>query len=167
MKKLTALIGGATFLAMGSVAQASDDGAGCGVGAQVMNGQSGKGANIAAAIINVIADGFVPRTFFMTTGGGILGCDPTQEVRVEEVREIFVAQNMDQLTTETAQGNGEYLTVLAVLLGVPESDVPHFSGVAQAHFDTLFMQGNDAAEVIASLQTAMADDLQLAPFAIN
>jgi len=164
MKKLIGLVGGAALLTAGSFANAAEEGAGCGIGTVVMDGQSGKGPNIVASILNVI---LIPNTFFMTTGGGLLGCDPTQEVRVDEVREIFVAQNMDQLTTETAQGNGEYLTVLAVLMGVPESEVSHFNEMAQAHFDSLFVQGNDAADVIASLQTAMADDQQLASFALN
>ncbi len=163
MNKLT-LIGGAALLACSSFAHSAEEGAGCGIGAQVMKGQTGKGANIAAAILNNIV---IPNTFFMTTGGGIMGCDPTQVVQRDEFTEIFVAQNLDQLTTDTAKGSGDYLNVLATLLGVPESELPHFTDLAQAQFDTLFLEGNNAAEVIQSLQVAMANDQKLAPFAVN
>jgi len=149
MKKLT-LIGGAALLAFSSFAQSAEEAAGCGIGSQIFEGRSGKGENIVAAILNVI---IIPNTFFMTTGGGLLGCDPTQEVRRDELTEIFVAQNMDQLTT--------------ALLGVPESDVPRFTNLAQSRFDALFLEGNDASNVIAQLQVAMADDQHLAPFAVN
>jgi len=163
MKKLT-LIGGAALLAFSSFAQSAEEAAGCGIGSQIFEGRSGKGENIVAGILNIL---IIPNTFFMTTGGGILGCDPTQEVRRDELTEIFVAQNMDQLTTETAQGSGEYLNVLAALLGVPESDVPRFTSLAQSRFDALFLEGNNASNVIAQLQVAMADDQHLAPFAVN
>ena len=104
MKKLT-LIGGAALLAFSSFAHSAEEGAGCGIGSQIFEGRNGKGENIAAAILNVI---LIPNTFFITTGDGILGCDPTQAVQRDEITETFVAQNMDQLTTETAQGSGEY-----------------------------------------------------------
>jgi len=154
MKKLT-LICSAALLAMGSFAHAAEDGAGCGLGAVVMEGKEGKGAHIAASLLNVL---IIPNTFFMTTGGGIMGCDPTQTVQREEVTEIFVAQNMDQITTDTAKGSGDYLNVLATLLGVPESDLPRFTSLAQSQFDNVFIDGNDAAGVISSLQVAMAND---------
>lgn len=163
MKKLITLVGGAVLIAASSLSHAAEEGAGCGIGSTIFEGQSGKGANIIAALLN----GLLPNTLTMTTGGGLLGCDPTQVVEVDVIRETFVAQNMDQLTTETAKGSGEYLSVLAALLGVPESEVPAFTDLAQLHFDSLFMEGNGAADVIASLQVAMASDLQLAPFAVN
>ena len=163
MKKLT-LIGAAAMLALSSHAHSAEEAAGCGIGAQVFDGQSGKGTNIVAGILNVI---LIPNTFFITTGGGLLGCDPTQTVQRDELTEIFVAQNMDQLTTETAKGSGEYLNVLAALLGVPESEVPRFTDLAQAEFDTLFTEGNNAASVIASLQLAMANDQHLSQFSAD
>jgi len=163
MKKLT-LIGSAALLAVSSFAHSAEEGGGCGLGAMVMEGKSGKGAHIVAAILNGL---IVPNTTFMTTGGGMMGCDPTQVVEREEFTEIFVAQNMDQITTDTAKGSGEYLNVLASLMGVPESELPRFTDLAQAQFDSLFLEGHDAATVISSLQLAMANDQRLAPFAVN
>jgi len=163
MNKLK-MIGAAALLAFGPLAHAAEEGAGCGIGAQIMKGQSGKGAHIVALLLN---NYFVPNTTFMTTGGGMMGCDPTQTVKREEATEIFVAQNMDQITTDTAKGSGDYLHVLAALLGVPESELPRFTSLAQAEFDSLFLEGNDAAHVISSLQVAMTKDQHLSQFAVN
>ncbi len=162
MKKL-ALIGGAALLTFGSLAYSAEESSGCGVGSEILAGRDTKGANIAAAILNTV---FL-NTVFMTTGGGILGCDPTQTVQRDELTQIFVAQNMDQLTTDTAKGSGDHLMVLAVLLGVPDSDVPRFTMLAQNEFDNLFLDGNNAASVIQSLQVAMANDQKLSQYAMN
>lgn len=163
MKKF-ALIGGAAILACSSLAHSAEEGAGCGIGSVLLEGKEGKGANIVAAVLNTF---IIPNTFFMTTGGGLLGCDPTQTVQREELTEIFVAQNMDQLTTDTAKGSGDYLTTLAALMEVPEGDVPHFAALAQNQFDALFMDGNNAAGVIESLHMAMQNDPKLSQIALN
>ncbi|MFT5046018.1 MAG: hypothetical protein ACI8UP_002996, partial [Porticoccaceae bacterium] len=101
------------LLSVMPLAHAENTGAGCGLGSVIMEGKDGKGANIAASIFNVFP---IPNTFFMTTGGGIMGCDPTQTVQNDQATEIFVARNMDQLSTEAAQGGGDYLNVLADLM---------------------------------------------------
>jgi len=163
MKKMT-LMGAVLLAASCSFAHAAEEGAGCGLGASVMEGKGGKGTNMAAAILNNI---IIANTFFMTTGDGMMGCDPTQVIQRDELTEIFVAQNMDQITTDTAKGSGDYLNVLASLLGVPETELPRFSSLAQSQFDTLFLDGNQASDVISSLQVAMSSDQHLAPFALN
>jgi len=112
MKKMT-LMGAVLLAASCSFAHAAEEGAGCGLGASVMEGKGGKGTNIAAAILN------------------------------------------------------DYLNVLASLLGVPETELPRFSSLAQSQFDTLFLDGNQASDVISSLQVAMSSDQHLAPFALN
>lgn len=162
MKKLS-IIGASVFLAMSVTAQAADNtGAGCGLGAEVLEGKSGKGSNIAAAILNAIA---VPNTFFMTTGGGLMGCDPTQTVENEQAKEIFVASNMDQLSSEVARGDGEYLNVLATLMGVEDQDMTSFRKLAQQNYDALF--ATDAKGVITSMELAMLSDSTLSKYATN
>ena len=143
---------------------AEETGAGCGLGAVVMEGKDGKGANIAASILNNIA---IPNTFFMTTGDGIMGCDPTQTVQNDQATEIFVARNMDQLTTEAAQGGGDYLNVLADMLGIADQDRDAFRKVTQENFDQLFLNNGDAKGVIKTIETAMLNDSSLAKYAIN
>ncbi|MFK8076405.1 MAG: DUF3015 family protein [Granulosicoccus sp.] len=143
--------------------QAQEDGAGCGLGSVVMEGKEGKSANIAAALLNTV----VPNTFFMTTGDGLMGCDPTQTVQNDEATEIFVARNMDQLSSEAAQGGGDYLNVLAELMGIADEDRDAFKKVTQDNFDQLFLNSDDAKGVIETIEIAMLNDSSLAKYAIN
>ena len=163
MKKLLAL--SATLLIVSApFAQAENTGSGCGLGAEVLEGKSGKGSNIAAALLNNIV---IPATTFMTTGGGMMGCDPTQTVKNEEATEIFVASNMDQLSSEVAKGGGEYLNVLAELMGIADEDRAAFQLVAQQNYDQLFAIDSDAKRVIESMETAMLTDSNLSKYAVN
>ncbi len=163
MKKLIALSATLLITAM-PVVQAQESGSGCGLGATIMEGKTGKGAHIAAAILNGLV---IPNTTFMTTGGGLMGCDPTQTVQNEQATEIFVASNLDQLSTEAAQGGGEYLNVLADLMGIATEDRAAFQAVAQQNYDDLFLTDGDARRVIASIETAMLSDSSLSKYAIN
>jgi len=164
MKKLIALSATLLITAAPFAAQAQETGGGCGLGSVVLEGKSGKGAQIAAALLNTL---IIPNTFFMTTGGGLMGCDPTQTVKNEEVTEIFVANNLDQLSTEVAQGGGEYLNVLADLMGIADEDRAAFQVVAQQNYDALFLTDGDAKRVIESIETAMLNDSSLSKYAVN
>lgn len=146
------------------LAHADNSGAGCGLGSVILEGKEGRGANIAAGILN----GFpIPNTFFMTTGGGIMGCDPTQTVQNEQATEVFVARNMDQLSTDAAQGGGDYLNVLAGLMGIADNDLNAFRKVTQDNFDQLFLNEGDARRVIQTIESAMLNDSKLAKYAVN
>lgn len=164
MKKLIALSVTLLVSAAPFTAQAQDSSSGCGLGAVVMEGKTGKGAHIAAALLNGLV---IPNTTFMTTGGGLMGCDPTQTVKNEEATEIFVASNMDQLSTEAAQGGGEYLNVLADLMGIAREDRTAFELVAQQNYDQLFATDTDAKGIIESMELAMLNDSDLAKYAVN
>jgi len=163
VKKLL-IISATLLLASAPVVQAQETGAGCGLGAEVLEGKSGKGSNIAAALLNNLV---IPATTFMTTGGGMMGCDPTQTVQKEEATEIFVASNMDQLSSEAAKGGGEYLNVLAELMGIADEDRAAFHLVAQQNYDQLFSTDTDAKRIIASMETAMLTDSDLSKYAVN
>lgn len=166
MKNLLAISAAAVLVTttMAPIAQAEETGGGCGLGAVILEGKSGKGAHIAASILNGL---IIPNTTFMTTGGGIMGCDPTQTVSNEQATEVFVASNMDQISTEAAQGNGEYLDVLAQLMGIADADRDAFKLLAQDNYDQLFATDNDAKLVIESMQTAMLTDSDLSKYAVN
>ena len=148
---------------------AADDAAGCGLGAEVLEGKSGKGSNIAASILNNLV---IPNTFLMTTGGGIMGCDPTQTVEAEQLRKTFVASNLDQISGEAARGEGIYLEALAALMGVPDADADRFAELAQREYEMLFgadqaVDAPDAERLIDSLNLAMADDAALAGYVVR
>lgn len=158
------VLGATLLLTAAPYVQAQDTGSGCGLGAEILEGKSGKGSHIAAAILNGIA---IPNTTFMTTGGGLMGCDPTQTVKNEEVTEIFVASNMDQLSTDIAQGGGAHLNVLADLMGIADEDRATFQQVAQSHYDSLFASETDARTVIASMEVAMLSESSLSKYAAS
>jgi len=165
MKKLIAL--SAALLITASPinhAQEEGDGVGCGLGSTILAGQDSKAANVLASFINSY---LVPNTFFMTTGGGVLGCDPTQTVQNEQATEVFVASNMDQLSSEVARGDGDYLNVLAVLMGIEAKDQAAFKKVTQDNFDQLFLGNGNAKQVIETIELAMLNDNALAKYAVN
>ena len=162
MKKLT-LLGASMALVLSGLANADNSASGCGLGAEILEGKSGKGSHIAAAILNGLV---IPNTTFMTTGGGIMGCDPTETVSNEQATEIFVASNLDQISSEAAQGGGDYLDVLAQMLGIDDADRSEFHALAQQNYDALF-SGGDAGDMLQSLQTAMLADDTLSKYAVN
>jgi len=163
MKKLIA-VSAALMISTAPAIYAQEDGAGCGLGSTILKGQHSKTANVVASIINNL---IVPNTLFMTTGGGVLGCDPTQTVQNEQATEIFVASNMDQLSSEVARGDGDYLNVLAALMGIAAEDQAAFKKVTQNNFDQLFLGNGDAKQVIETIELAMLNDTALAKYAIN
>lgn len=148
----------------GQAAIAEETAAGCGVGKMLMEGKSGKGANIAAAIVNQI----LFQTFFMSTaatmGEEMLGCDPTQTVMKDEHKKAFVAVNMDSLSRDMAKGSGDYLTALADLMGIEDQDKPAFYSMAQQEYTALAPTGADASGLLAGLNTAMATRPDLAKY---
>ncbi len=161
MKKSIILAVALAFSAVTS-AQAAETGPGCGIGAEIMKGKSGKGANIVAAILN---NALIPNTFFMTTGDGLMGCDPTKTVQREQAKEIFVASNMDSISSDAAKGHGNHLTALAYLIGVEERDMAAFERLTQSRYDELFARNTNAGDVLASLDRALSSDATLARYA--
>lgn len=161
LKKLSVLLcASAMGLSMQAV-QAGDDAAGCGIGKVVMEGKSGQGANIVAAILNDI---LIPRTFFMTTG--VLGCDTTQQVENDsQQKEVFVATNMDNLSQDMAKGQGAYLEALAAVMGIAEKDKAEFFAMTQKEYANLFPTATTGAgEVLTSINTAMLQHPELAKY---
>ena len=72
---------------------------------------------------------------------------------------------MDQLSSEVARGDGEYLNVLATLMGVEDQDMTSFRKLAQQNYDSLF--ATDAKGVITSMELAMLSDSTLSKYATH
>jgi len=144
------------IMTLSSVAFAEEDGAGCGVGKMVMEGKSGKNANLSASLINMAINFIVPQQLFgMTTG--TLGCDTTQQVSNEYERESFFAKNEDNLSIEIARGEGEHLTSLASIMGIHSQDQSVFFTTLQGNFETIIT----ANDMLASIDSTMLDTPQL------
>ncbi len=161
MKKPVILIAAAAFVVSMSI-QAEETGSGCGLGAEVMKGKSGKGANIAAALLNNLV---IPNTTFMTTGDGLMGCDPTKTVEREKIKKVFVAANFNDLSSDTAQGGGAHLTALAHIMGIQEQDITTFEQLTRVHYEDLFgAEGATSDTVLASLNSVLGGHSDLAKY---
>lgn len=166
MKKNAIMFCLAAAMGLGAHAAAAEEmAAGCGIGKMVMEGKSGKGANIAASIINVI---LIPNTFFMSTaatmGEEMLGCDPSKTVMKEEHKKSFVAVNMDSLSRDMAQGSGDHLEALAALMGIQDDDKPAFFSMAQEEYTALAPTDVSADSLLAGLSSAMSTRPELAKY---
>ena len=137
---------------------AENNGSGCGLGQMILEGKSGMGPNIGAAIINNI---IFPQTFAMSTG--TMGCDTTQTVKREEEREVFVAQNIDNLSVDMAQGQGDYLASLAKIMGIEGQDKDVFYRLTQEQYSNI-INTNTAHEMLAQIDSAMVSDGSLAKY---
>jgi hypothetical protein len=130
MKKLVLAAGVALAVAIAPAAYASD-GPGCGVGTMILEGQSGLIPQVLAVSTNAT---FI-NTFAVTSGTS--GCSADDIVLKEHEREVFAAINFRNLKTDMAMGHGEYLTSLAILMGVADEDRLAFSDFSKSQFASL------------------------------
>jgi hypothetical protein len=160
MLKRTLLTVGICLALPISAAQAANDGAGCGLGKVVLGGKSGVGTNIGAGILNMTSGN---QTFGMTSG--TLGCDTSTTVQNEsKERDVFVASNIDNLSVDAAQGQGNYLASLAHIMAIEEQDKNSFYSLTQNRYEDLFVNSEKPEEVLAALDMAMASDNQLSKY---
>jgi hypothetical protein len=147
------------LMSASTIALAGETGAGCGVGKVVMEGKSGKNAQITASIINLVANYFTGAQLFGMTSG-TLGCDTTQQVSNEYAKEKFMASNQDNISIEMARGEGEHLTSLASIIGIQENDRPVFYSALQSNYETIVMSD----DMLASIDSTMQGNMQLAKY---
>ena len=157
MKKMLAV---AVLAALPFSAALADQDIGCGVGTQIMKGQKGLVFRVLGATTNA---SFGNQTFGITSG--TLGCAQAGLVNSDVRRTMFAATNVDQLSAEIAAGEGETVTTLAALYHVEAADLPRFVALAQARHAQLFPNADvTTGQVLAALETAMAEDAQLARY---
>ena len=135
-------------------------GPGCGWGQMVWKGQSGLSAHTAAATTN----GTSMNQWFGITSG-TAGCSDKAVVQNDAERRMFVADNLDSLAQDIAQGGGEHLAVLASLMGVVKGDEAAFFHVAQSHYGALFSSTEtNGSQMLSALDGAMVSDASLAKY---
>jgi hypothetical protein len=109
------------------------DSTGCGLGTQLWEGKSGLFANICAVTTNGTSGN---QTFGITSGTS--GCNSGDAVALNERLEKFVASNMDNLATDIAKGNGEYLDSLSTLMEVDEKNKTAFNNKLKNNFSRIY-----------------------------
>jgi hypothetical protein len=155
-KKLIAV----AALALAPLSAQADNDAGCGLGTQLMNGKSGLVFNVLAATTN---SSFGNQTFGMTSG--TLGCNGNSQVTVDAELREFASVNLDQLSVEMAAGDGEALTALASLYKIEAQDRAAFYTLTKSNYGSIISSDSvTAGDVLASLNTLMANDARLARY---
>jgi len=137
---------------------AANDGAGCGLGSQLFKGQSGLVPNVLAATTNGTLGN---NTFGMTSGTS--GCNKDSVVKKEHEQKLFVAANLDNLSQEMAQGQGEHVTALAGLMGCPSTVQGAFAKMSQEKYGQIFTTADaQPLAVLAGLKQEMNREPALA-----
>ncbi len=120
---------------------------GCGLGSMIIENQNTVAKQFVAAFTNGISGN---QTFGITTG--TLGCDKPELFVQNEKVEKFVADNMDNLATDIAAGQGETLDTLATLLNVKNKEA--FEAKLKDNFDSIYATEDvTSAEVIDAIIT--------------
>ncbi|MDH5377911.1 MAG: DUF3015 domain-containing protein [Gammaproteobacteria bacterium] len=160
MKRILSIAMVACFAAP-FVANAGNNGPGCGLGTNIWKGKTGLLAHTSAATTN----GSLSNGWFGITSGS-LGCNGDDVVSNEYQKKVFVASNIDSLATDISRGSGDHLESLAALMGVQSQDRDAFYSLAQRNYDEIFKSENtnDYQTVLSALDTAMRSDQQLSKY---
>lgn len=116
--------------------------AGCGLGAVLFKGKNDKVSQILAATTNGTSGN---QTFGITTG--TLECTDAGTLSVAQMKKVFVEANYDRLALEMAQGQGDYLTVMAAFYGCQGQEATSFGQLTQSQYEDLFSSENSAGLV--------------------
>ncbi len=138
-----------------------DNGPGCGLGKLAWNSypdQQSIGSQFLQATTNA--------TFFSQTFGissGTSGCTNDGTIFASEKVNVFATLNFDDISQEMAQGQGEHLTSLATLMGIPAEQHEVFFAMAQEKYTTLIQAGETSPKaVVKALYGAMGNNPVLA-----
>jgi hypothetical protein len=154
MKKLTyvvcAVLLTVVFAGVGWAVDKSN--VGCGLGTLIFKNENGLMSQTAAATTN----GFVGNQTFGITSGTI-DCKQHTTLTYKEKVDTFVAENMGNLATDIARGQGEYLNTLALLMDVPATQKAAFGSLLQAHFSDIYTSDKVThSEVVKNIVTVTA-----------
>ncbi len=147
-KKYTVLVAGLALVGTQIFAAGTvRENCGCGLGSMALGDETGMVSHVVGATLNGISGN---QTFAVSSG--TLNCDQSEGFVSSKEVEIFVADNMDHIATDAAVGEGAYLSALADLLEINESDRADFYASMQVNFDKIF-SGSDvhADEVTRSI----------------
>ena len=132
-----------------------DTGPGCGLGKLAWSDFK-RQKDIAPQVLMATTNGtFGSQTFGISFGTS--GCTNDGKVWAEHKTEVFVAATIENLAGDMARGQGEHLTSLAILLGVPTDHQQIFSTLVQERYRELIGRGETSpSALIKALDEAMA-----------
>ena len=106
---------------------ADDQSSGCGLGWQVSKKNS-----LVSSFVRSITNAVTSNTIAMTIGSS--GCSKHDIVMREKAAEYFAEANYLKLQTELAEGQGEHLVALGLILGCDRD----LGAVLQSNYETIF-----------------------------
>ncbi|WP_029519899.1 DUF3015 family protein [Persephonella sp. IF05-L8] len=147
MKKLLAAAMGVALISIPSFA-VNKENTGCGLGYMILKDAPDTTLfEILAVTTNGISGN---QTFGITSG--TLECKQPEKVVKNDRLFKFVSENMDELASDIASGNGETLDTVAELLNIPENKKGEFYSKLQNNFDKIYSSENvQSADVIDAI----------------
>ncbi len=158
MKKI--LLSSLLLAASSSVLAVAPGGPTCGWGNIVMEGKSGLVNHFLAATTNGTSGN---ATFGMTFG--TVGCSVDGPLTSGGTFIGWFDNILEEYSTDVAQGSGEALQAVAVMMGIDKQDRAHFDQLMHDNFATLFPNQNvTSQEVIDSMVVVMESDQKMAKY---
>ena len=144
-----------------------NNGPGCGLGHLAWSGGSANQNAIATQVLMATTNGtFGSQTFGISSGTS--GCSNDGTIVMKEKVNVFAAVNFDNISQEMAQGQGEHLTSLATLMGIPAENHQDFFSMTQAKYTSLVQNGETSPKaVISAIYDAMGGHPVLAQASIS
>lgn len=137
------------LLLAGLIANAEDKSSGCGLGWQVASHNS-----LISSYTRAITNASTSSTFGMTSGTS--GCDKHSIVDANKEDVHYAEANFHSLMVEMAQGQGEYVHGLAVVMGCSDNQVGQFEQMSQKNYQQLFpSQGTNPWRLIDGVKSNM------------
>jgi hypothetical protein len=162
MFSIAVLFGAQAGLAM---AANPDTGPGCGLGKLAWAEYKGQ-KEIAPQVLMATTNGTGMNTIGISSGTS--GCTNDGKIMSEHKTTVFASLNFEALSAEMAQGQGEHLTSLATLMGVPADRHAEFFAMTQERYTSL-VQAGEASPValVKSLNDAIAGHPVLAQASVH
>lgn len=133
MKKMMIVLAALAMMTGTVYANTVSQDCGCGLGHVLIGEKEGLVWGILGSCLNGTCGN---QTFGMTTG--TLGCDTGGKFVMNEKIKVFVADNMDNLASDIAAGQGESLEALAEIAQIPSEKQPSVFAALQSNFDTIY-----------------------------
>ena len=143
-KKLALSILGVAVVSVPSFA-VNKSNTGCGLGYVIFKDQPD---TLVFDLLAITTNGTSANNLFGITSGTLECKQPERIVKNDKLFK-FVSENMDNISSDVASGNGEYLETVAELLNIEESKKDKFFAKLQENFDSIFPSENvQSADVI-------------------
>ena len=119
----------------------------------LFEGQSGVPAHVMGATTNATSGN---ATFGMSSGTN--GCDASTTIHYGGTP-LFTQNNMDSLSRDIAQGDGETLSTYASIMNIQPQDIAHFKSTLQENYAVIYpASGATSDQVVAAIEAIMAKD---------